>query len=271
MPKDKLAFCRIQYASADGSEVEWIWNSRDRPVTDEVSSAVTGERLFRAPLGTEVLAIDYVPKVGERIFVDLTEQRARIIAAEVVEHQERNPSPGAIPIQHAFNTRAEAVDVMFQRIWEHRFEGVDILVVTAGYVEELKAKRAQQGAAMLEAPRVPVMRISLGNIESADEAVAYDRQGKPIYDLRELEPLFRDMTYKIVARTPVEPNLVVSTVWLGIDHRFVGPGAPLIFETMVYEQDAKGEAKRFLDEQERYSTQAEAIEGHKAMVAKYTS
>jgi hypothetical protein len=51
----------------------------------------------------------------------------------------------------------------------------------------------------------------------------------------------------------------ISTVWIGIDHGF-GLGAPLIFETMVF----RGEESDLACE--RYSTEEEAIEGHKRMV-----
>ena len=50
----------------------------------------------------------------------------------------------------------------------------------------------------------------------------------------------------------------VSTVWLGLDHRF-GEGPPLIFETMIFggPQD---------NWQERYSTEEEALTGHRRVV-----
>lgn len=52
----------------------------------------------------------------------------------------------------------------------------------------------------------------------------------------------------------------VSTVWLGLDHRFLGDGPPLIFETMIFGGD--------LDEQtERYGSEREAREGHARWVA----
>lgn len=52
----------------------------------------------------------------------------------------------------------------------------------------------------------------------------------------------------------------VSTVFLGIDHSF-GAGPPLLWETMIFRE---GDS---LDYQERYSTQAEAREGHQKAVA----
>lgn len=54
----------------------------------------------------------------------------------------------------------------------------------------------------------------------------------------------------------------VSTVWLGIDHRFSDKGLPLLFETMVFHGDNYGN-ELYID---RYSTWAEAEEGHKTAV-----
>lgn len=52
----------------------------------------------------------------------------------------------------------------------------------------------------------------------------------------------------------------VSTVFLGLNHNW-GDGPPLIFETMVF-------GGPLSDEQERYSTTQEAIDGHAAMCAR---
>lgn len=49
----------------------------------------------------------------------------------------------------------------------------------------------------------------------------------------------------------------LSTVWLGLDHRFGGEGPPLIFETMLFMKSNKN------DLQWRYSTEEEAKEGHR--------
>lgn len=86
-----------------------------------------------------------------------------------------------------------------------------------------------------------------------------DRDGNEI-TLEEYIEKLTDPSYKIVNHTVVN-GLLVSTVWLGLDHNFCD-GPPLIFETMIfcygnYEHD---------EYQERYSTEEEAIEGHKAAV-----
>lgn len=52
----------------------------------------------------------------------------------------------------------------------------------------------------------------------------------------------------------------ISTVFLSIDHRFLGKGEPLLFETMIF-----GRGK-FDEMQWRYSTREEAVAGHAAAV-----
>ncbi len=55
-------------------------------------------------------------------------------------------------------------------------------------------------------------------------------------------------------------DIRVSTVFLGIDHNFVG-GTPILFETMVFGLDD--------DEMcDRYATWAEAVIGHKKTCSK---
>jgi len=61
-----------------------------------------------------------------------------------------------------------------------------------------------------------------------------------------------------VAKTELDNDVTVSTVFLAIDHSFMG-GPPLLYETMVFEGELDGEM-------ERYSTLEEAQCGHDAMV-----
>lgn len=69
---------------------------------------------------------------------------------------------------------------------------------------------------------------------------------------------FGDTDRRRVASTRVGKTWV-STVFLGLDHRF-GPGEPLLFETMLFDR------RHFEDYQERYSTYAEALAGHRRAV-----
>jgi len=65
---------------------------------------------------------------------------------------------------------------------------------------------------------------------------------------------------RIVARTEVG-DVMVSTVFLGLDHCFTPDGPPLIFETLVFGGPHDGEM-------DRYSTWEEAEQGHAVMLGK---
>lgn len=105
----------------------------------------------------------------------------------------------------------------------------------------------------------------------------YDRQGKPI-ELTDWAKRMNDSKYKIVKQTHnVGRGWMVSTVWLGLNHRF-GEGPPLIFETMVFAEhdwlrnDPIGVEPGLPDhDQERYTTEEEALAGHEAMVQKWST
>src|SRR4051812_18982438 len=69
---------------------------------------------------------------------------------------------------------------------------------------------------------------------------------------------------RIVAKTQLPDDVLVSTVFLGLDHGF-GNGPPLVFETMVF---GKGDRDEIC---ERYSTWAEAEVGHMEIVERLTN
>lgn len=64
---------------------------------------------------------------------------------------------------------------------------------------------------------------------------------------------------RAVAKTKIG-DILVSTVFLGLDHNFSDEGDPLLFETLVF--DSEGEGGEML----RYFTWDEAEAGHKEMV-----
>lgn len=91
----------------------------------------------------------------------------------------------------------------------------------------------------------------------------YNRKGEVI-DMMEWGKLLENKGYKIVKQKTLSDGKRVSTIWLGLDHSFDG-GKPLIFETMLL---SKGDDN---GDMERYSTEEEAIKGHKKMVKKYSN
>ena len=87
----------------------------------------------------------------------------------------------------------------------------------------------------------------------------YDREGKPISFECWIE-LRHQPGYIRVAEDTVG-DFWISTVWLGIDHGSPLEGtAPIIFETMVFG------ANRESEEMRRYSTEEQALAGHREMV-----
>jgi hypothetical protein len=88
----------------------------------------------------------------------------------------------------------------------------------------------------------------------------YDKKGRAI-DMAEASRLLEDPNYKGVKEDTLPNGKWVSTVWIGLDHQF-GNGPPLIFETMVFSK--KGNWQEL--DRDRYSTQEDALKGHKRMV-----
>ncbi len=63
---------------------------------------------------------------------------------------------------------------------------------------------------------------------------------------------------RIVAKTRIG-TAEVSTVFMGLDHNFVGNGPPMIFETMVFNGSMDGECTR-------YSSWEQAERGHQMTI-----
>lgn len=57
-------------------------------------------------------------------------------------------------------------------------------------------------------------------------------------------------------------RFLVSTVFLGVDHDFSGKGPPVLWETMIFDQEASTLDQR----QWRYTSRADAEQGHAAAV-----
>ena len=81
--------------------------------------------------------------------------------------------------------------------------------------------------------------------------------------MEEASGFLEDPAFKYVAQTELDNGYWVSTVYLGINHRF-GDGPPLIYETMVF----VGDTFRGVD-CKRYSTQEESELGHHRLVTQW--
>lgn len=78
------AFMLMRYEGAGGRR-EWLWNSRDGITPFCIASADRGAELHHGNWHLDRYEPFYVPAVGSRVFVDLTEDTARPLAQDYVE------------------------------------------------------------------------------------------------------------------------------------------------------------------------------------------
>ena len=87
----------------------------------------------------------------------------------------------------------------------------------------------------------------------------YNRQGEPITRGEWVKTMQQSFMETRRVAYDKRGDVEVSTVFLSTNHNY-GDGPPLIFETMIF----GGEHS---DEQSRYTTETQALEGHKTAVA----
>lgn len=123
------AFCLMKYTSDDGTEEEIIWNSRDG-VTPFVITLRSGKTAMHRDWGADQCVPDYKPLPGSRMFVDLTEERAREIGAERGAYYRDNNVAGACD-----QFQEEMIRIITDAILaEVRLGAPDLIEVTDGTV-----------------------------------------------------------------------------------------------------------------------------------------
>lgn len=84
-----------------------------------------------------------------------------------------------------------------------------------------------------------------------------NKNAVPCADIHEFAKMY-EHSDRVVKQEHID-DVFISTVFLGIDHRFIDNSGPILFETMIF----SGEHDQY---QERYSTWAEAVRGHDEIV-----
>lgn len=82
-------------------------------------------------------------------------------------------------------------------------------------------------------------------------------------NLMEWAMWFENNPSRIIEKTRLDDGTEISTVFLGIDHRLIGDGPPILFETMIFQVGGE-----FDNDMRRYSTLGDAKIGHWEMVDK---
>lgn len=117
----KEAFCLMLYRDEAGNE-EWIWNSRDG-VTPFMVTSRQGLRAQHVEWHRDRCVPDHKPKPGDRIFVDLTLDRAREFRTKYVERWWDE-----MGMSREFASKAAAIDVLAAVDLEHGGGGAPDLI-----------------------------------------------------------------------------------------------------------------------------------------------
>jgi hypothetical protein len=100
------AFALMTYRADDGSEEERIWNSRDG-VTPFVVTLRSGKQATHVDWRSDVPDPAYRPQPGERVFVDLTPERALAKATARVDAWLAGPERGHL--LEVYGSREQAI------------------------------------------------------------------------------------------------------------------------------------------------------------------
>lgn len=103
----------MTYRSDDGTETEQVWNSRDG-VTPFVITLRSGKQATHADWQHDRrMPEDWTPPPGMRVFADLTERRARVLAGMVVDRWLADPDTAA-RILARYGTREAAAAMLLE-------------------------------------------------------------------------------------------------------------------------------------------------------------
>lgn len=85
------AFMVMTYQSDDKRDDERIWNSRDG-VTPFVIILRNGKQARHVMWEMDSYEPEHKPEIGDRIFVDMTEERAKVLALEIADRDWESPN-----------------------------------------------------------------------------------------------------------------------------------------------------------------------------------
>ncbi|MEA2175334.1 MAG: hypothetical protein QOD00_2926 [Blastocatellia bacterium] len=142
------AYCLMLYATQDGAQYEVVWNSRDG-VTPFIIYSRDGQEMQHIAFDQDRVELDFVPAVGSRIFVDLTEEVARQKATERVATMWEE---GERPLSERFETREAAVQ-MFLDAWTEREGQPHLVEVTEEMRERFKLLAIEWQQAIQSMPK----------------------------------------------------------------------------------------------------------------------
>lgn len=82
----KEAFCLMIYMCKKCGKFEQLWNSRDGVTPFVIGCKYCGGEAVHVMWHCDECVPDYIPKPRQRIFVDMTKERAEELARKRIEH-----------------------------------------------------------------------------------------------------------------------------------------------------------------------------------------
>lgn len=104
----KEAFCLMQYRSADGTEAEVTWNSRDG-VTPFIVHSRSGVEMTHVNWHRDYFAPNHQPRKGQRVFVDATRE---LVTSELQKYVDRIWDDPQYPASRRWATKADAFEAL---------------------------------------------------------------------------------------------------------------------------------------------------------------
>lgn len=141
--KSAEGFNLMLYRNEETGREEWLWNSRDGVTPFCISDSEDGGGMKHDDWFRDVFAPFYIPPIGSRIFVDMTEVRARALAA-------RNAQRWWDEGDNDVRERYESAEAMAESLWPSYMGpdggkagcAPDILVVNSAMQKEFRARRS---------------------------------------------------------------------------------------------------------------------------------
>lgn len=119
----KEAFCLMTYATEDDTETEIIWNSRDGMTPFMIMNRAGTKQMIHVDWHLDRYVPDHVPKPGDRIFIDTTQEIMVKAATKRVEEYWEHP---VYPMNQTFYTKEDAIKALA------KFNQGDPAIITVG-------------------------------------------------------------------------------------------------------------------------------------------
>ncbi|MFW6029482.1 MAG: hypothetical protein ACOCRO_04430 [Halanaerobiales bacterium] len=91
--KHTEAFMVMTYECEECGHVERIWNSRDGVTPFIIGCRRCDSNALHVDWGNDKFVPDYQPQKGERIFIDYTDETAKVVALELIESFAETDNP----------------------------------------------------------------------------------------------------------------------------------------------------------------------------------